>query len=91
MPNALELSKQISALSDDYYKASLEAGEISMREGTAWLELRAICKTDAETRHKWSVTADGKRMNYLKFYLKGLERKISALKMELRIMTGLGA
>lgn len=87
----LEVSKKIYDLSNSYYNAAMEMAEIAEREGTAWLELRATCRTDSETNRKWSATADGKRSAYLKFYLKGLERKISAMKLELRMLTGLGA
>lgn len=91
MDETLLLSRQIYELSDFYYKASLEAGEIAERSGTAWLELRKDCKTDKECDRKWDTTADGKRDNYLRFYLKGCEKKISAMRLQLRILTGQGA
>lgn len=86
-----KLSREIYTLSDEYYKCSIEMGEIAERSGTKWLELRADCKTDKEADRKWDTTADGKREAYLKFYLKGLEKKISSLKMSIRILTGQGA
>lgn len=89
--NPLQLSRQIYDLSEEYFKASLEMGEIASRSGTAWLELRKKCKTDKECDRMWETTADGIRENYLKFYLKGCEKKISSLKLELRIITGQGA
>ena len=85
------ISREIYTLSDEYYKCSTEMGEIAGRSGTAWLELRASCKTDKECDRKWDTTADGKREAYLKFYLKGLEKKISSLRMAIRILTGQGA
>lgn len=89
--NPIELSRQISELSEDYYKSSLEMGEIASRSGLGWLEMRRTCKTDGECHRRWATTADGQREAYLKYYLKGVEKKISALKMELRILTGQGA
>lgn len=89
--HVLKLSFEIRDLSEAYYKASLEAGEIAERSGTAWLELRKECKTDKECDRKWDTTADGKRSAYLRFFLKGCEKKISALRMQLRILTGQGA
>ncbi len=89
--NPIELSKKISELSEAYYQSSMEMGDIAARSGTAWLELRKGCKTDKECDRKWEVTADGKMESYLKWYLKGLEKSISAKKMELRILTGSGA
>lgn len=86
-----QVSGEIYTLSDNYYKCSVEMGSIAERSGTAWLELRKDCKTDKECDRKWDTTADGKRENYLKFYLKGCEKKIAALKMEARILTGQGA
>lgn len=87
----LELSKQISELSESYYQASMQMGYIAERSGYGWMEVRKDCKTDAEAHKKWAMTADGKREAYLKWYLKGVEKKISALKMELRMLTGQGA
>ncbi len=89
--NPIEISRLISELSDSYYKASLEAGEIASRSGLGWLELRQTCKTDGECNRRWLASADGKREAYLKYYLKGVEKKVSALKLELRILTGQGA
>ena len=89
--NPLDLSRRISELSEEYYEASLEMGTIAERSGVAWLTLRKECKTDAECNKKWDVTPDGRRSAYLRYYLKGLEKSISAKKMELRMLTGQGA
>ena len=84
-PNLLP---QISDLSDAYYKACEEAGQIAERKGTAWLELRRECETNAECDQKWAATADGKRENYLKWFTKGLQAKRGALILQLKAEQG---
>lgn len=79
---------QIARLSDEYFKYSIEMGEIAERSGVAWLETRKTCPTNAETDKVWSGTADGRREAYLKWYLRGLEKKRGALILQLRMMEG---
>ncbi len=83
-----QLLEQISALSSEYYDKCEEMGSISERKGYMWLELRAQCKTNGETDQKWAATADGRRENYLKFYLKGLSAKRSSLILRLKADQG---
>ena len=83
-----QLLQQIGTLSDEYYALCEEAGGIAERKGTAWLELRGECKTNAECDQKWAATADGKRENYLKYYLKGVSAKRSSLILRLKADTG---
>jgi len=84
-----QLIKSINSVSDEFFKLSMEMGNIAERKGTAWLELRSTCKTNAECDQKWSSLADGKRENYLRWYLKGLQAKRGALMMEHRSNTGM--
>jgi hypothetical protein len=77
-----QLIEQINTLSDEYFKLAQEMAGIAERSGTAWLELRKQCKTNAETDQQWQATADGRRENYLKWYLRGLEKKRGALVLE---------
>lgn len=83
-----QLSEQINKVSDEYFKLSQELAGIAERKGTAWLQLRKECATNAETDQKWDATADGRREAYLKIYLKGLEKKRGALVLEFRANSG---
>lgn len=73
------LIEQINKISDEYFALSQEMATIAERKGYAWLDLRKNCKTNAECDQYWQATADGRRENYLKWYLKGLEKKRGAL------------
>jgi hypothetical protein len=84
-----ELVEQINALSDEYFKLTQEMASISERSGTAWLELRKQCKTNAEADQQWHATADGRRENFLKWYLKGLQAKRGALILEHKSNSGI--
>ena len=82
------LLEEIGALSDEYYSMCEEMGQLAERKGVAWLELRKVCKTNAECDQQWAATADGKRENYLKWYIKGLQAKRGSLILRLRADTG---
>lgn len=79
---SINLIKEINVISDELYKVCQEMGEIAERSGVGWLELRKTCKTNAEADQLWATTADGRRENYLKWYIKGLEKKRGALVLE---------
>lgn len=78
------LIEEINALSDEYYEKSQEMATIAEKKGTAWLELRSTCKTNAEANALWDASELGRRENYLKWYLKGLEKKRGARLTEYR-------
>lgn len=84
----MPLIEQISVLSDEYYNLCEEMGQICERSGFAWLEMRKECATNAECDAKWAATADGKRENYLRWYIKGLQAKRGALILQLRAEQG---
>ncbi len=73
------LIQKINEVSDEFYEMSQELAGIAERKGTAWLELRRSCKTNAETDQIWAATPDGRRESYLKVYLKGLQARRGAL------------
>lgn len=85
-PRALQ--EQINTISDEYFSLCQEMAEISERKGTAWLEMRSTCDTNAECDQQWNASADGKRENYLKWYLKGLSAKRSSLILEYKANNG---
>ena len=83
-----DLVEDINTLADEYYKLSDELGQIAERSGTAWLELRKTCKTNAEADQLWNTTPDGRREAYLKFYLKGLEKLMQARRLAYQLLEG---
>jgi hypothetical protein len=85
----LGLIEEINRIGDEFYQLSQEAAEIAARSGTAWLELRKECKTNAECDSKWKATPDGSREAYLKIYLRGLQAKRGALILEHRMNNNL--
>lgn len=84
-----QLQHQINEISDDYYELAQQMASIQERKGTSWLELRQTCKTNGETDHKWAATADGKREAYLKWMLKGMEKKRGAMVLEWKANSGI--
>lgn len=84
------LIESINAISDEYFELCTEMANIAERSGVAWLEIRQTCKTNAEADQAWRTTPDGRREQYLKWYLKGLEKKRAALVMEYKSNQGTG-
>lgn len=83
-----KLIEDINAVSDEFYVLSQELAGIAERSGTAWLEIRKECSTNGEADKLWAATADGRRENYLKIYLKGLQAKRGALILEYKSNAG---
>jgi hypothetical protein len=72
----------LTAISEESYQLHQEAATLNMEMDTLWLELRASCKTDKECDKKLGATEKGQRATYLKFYLRGLANKRTALMEE---------
>jgi len=85
-PRALQ--DTMNAISNELYTLTQEAAEIAGRTGTAWLEIRKTCKTNAEADQLFAATKDGGRMASLKWLVKGLQAKRGAIKMELEANSG---
>lgn len=83
-----KLIEQINLVSEEFYKLSQELAEIAERSGTAWLKIRRDCSTNGEADRLWTATPDGRRENYLKIYLKGLQAKRGALILEYKSNAG---
>lgn len=81
-----ELSEEQLQLSSEYQTASTEAGEIASKKDLEWLALRKTCDSDKECDRRWGATPEGRRETYLRFYMKGLEKRMSAIKAHLRIL-----
>lgn len=85
-PSALQ--EQLNAISDELYLLTQEAAAIAGRTGTAWLELRQTCKTNAEADQIFAATKDGSRMAALKWLVKGLQAKRGAILQEVKANSG---
>lgn len=83
-----QLQEEYSKISDELYEMCQEMATIAEKKGTAWLELRNECKTNAECDQRWAASELGKRENYLKWYIKGLQSKRGAMKQELQANSG---
>ena len=80
------LSEELLRLSEAYQESSKEAATVSSMKDTEWLELRKTCNSDKECDRRWGATENGKRDAYLRYYLKGLEKRMSAIRAHLRIL-----
>lgn len=74
-----QLQEQLSAISEESFKLHMEAATLNSEMDTMWLGLRKECKTDKECDRKLGATEKGQRATYLKFYLRGLANKRTAL------------
>ena len=83
-----QLQDSLNAISDELYTLTQEAAAIAGRTGTAWLEIRKGCKTNAEADQLFAATPDGRRMASLKWLVKGMQAKRGAIKMELEANAG---
>ena len=84
-----QLQESINTISDEFFAACQEMATIAEAKGTAWLSLRKNCKTNAEADQTWDASENGRRENYLKWYIKGLQAKRGALMMEHRANSGM--
>lgn len=84
-----KLIEDINKASEEYYALSQELAGIAERKPMEWLEIRKIVKTNAETDQYWKATADGRREEYLKIYLKGLEKLRGAKILEYKANRGM--
>lgn len=80
------LSEELLRLSEGYQEASVELAGILSKKDTEWLELRKACSTDKECDRRWGASEGGKRESYLRYFLKGLEKRMSAIRAHLRIL-----
>ena len=74
-----QLANELNRISDESFELHQELATLNARMDTLWLELRNICKTDKETDRMLGATPDGQRATYLKYYLRGLSNKRTAL------------
>jgi len=74
-----QLLEEISKISDEIYAFNQEMSQIAEREGDQKLELLKECKSNAECELKWSATPDGRRARYLKYLLRGLNSRRTAM------------
>lgn len=77
-----QLQETLTAISEESFVLHQELASLSSDMDTLWLELRTDCKTDKECDRKLGASEKGKRATYLKYYLRGLANKRTALMEE---------
>ncbi len=85
-PQALQES--LNKISNESYEKHQRLAELSIKAATLKLELMRTCKNGKEVDMLFDATPEGKEMNYLKIYLKGLSHKRTALIQESRANSG---
>ncbi len=74
-----QLLEEINKISDESYELHQELATLNSEMDGLWLELRKDCKTDKEADKRLGASLKGQRATYLKFYLRGLSNKRTAL------------
>ena len=74
-----QIADALNTISDESFKLHQELATLNAKMDTMWLGLRESCKTDKECDRKLGATIDGQRATYLKYYLRGLANKRTAL------------
>jgi hypothetical protein len=74
-----QVTEAINEISDESFTLHQELATLNARMGGEWLVIRATCETNGECDRKLGATKDGQRAEYLKWYLKGLAHKRTAL------------
>lgn len=77
-----EIAEQLNTISDESFELHQELATLNAKMDTLWLGLRGSCKTDKECDKRLGATVDGQRATYLKYYLRGLANKRTALMEE---------
>lgn len=85
-PRALQ--ETLNAISEESFSLHMELAEISTRSADAKFELMKDGSNGKKVDMLYAATADGKRENYLKIYLKGLSHKRTALIEECKANRG---
>lgn len=74
-----QLQEQLEAVSQESFELHQELAIINSEMDMVWLKLRKECKTDKECDRVMGATEKGQRATYLKYYLRGLANKRTAL------------
>lgn len=77
-----QLQDKLNAISDESYEKHQELAELSMKAADTKLQLMLNCKNGKEVEMRFDATPEGKRINFLNIYLKGLSHKRTALIQE---------
>lgn len=77
---------RLLALTQEFSKDSEELGRLRAQKAISWLTLRKTAKTDKECDRALEATPDGQREIMLTFKCRGMEKEISALKVQLRLL-----
>ncbi len=84
--NPHELAEKMVLLSAEYSSASAELGKLKAQKAVKWLIARKDAKTDKEATMIYESSLEGQKETILTYKCKGLEKEISALKTQLRLL-----
>lgn len=76
------MADALNKISDESFELHQELATLNAKMDVMWLGMRAECKTDKECDKKLGATVDGQRATYLKYYLRGLANKRTAMMEE---------
>lgn len=74
-----QIANALNTISDESFELHQELATLNAKMDIDWLALRRDCKTDKECDRKLGATTNGQRTTYLKYYLRGLANKRTAL------------
>lgn len=82
------LQEALSKISEESYQKHQELAELVQQAADKKLELMKTCKNGKEVDMRFDATDLGKRITYLKIYLKGLSHKRTAIIQETKSNSG---
>lgn len=73
----------LTEMAESYAEAGNRLAVIKNEKSTAVLMLMTECKTNTEANWRWSATPSGQEETTLTFLLKGLEKRMAALRTKI--------
>ena len=85
--NPHQLAEEIVNLADECGRLAERYDELNRLYAEWWKTFRADFKSDKAAEKEWDLTLDGQEMQTIKTKIKTKDRKISAYKMFIRVLT----
>ncbi len=83
-----QLQEKLNEISEESFEKHQELAGLVELAADIKLDLMRTCKNGKEVDMRYEATVNGKRVNYLKIYLKGLSHKRTALIQETKANSG---
>lgn len=80
------ISQRNLELARQYSVAAQELGQLKKNAGVRWLLFKKTVKTNKEADILYSASTEGQREIELTYYLKGVEKELSAGRSHLRVL-----